>query len=452
MHSQYKHLYALALFLLSIIGLGYLPDQEEFFLFLPLWSIAFLTYGYLYKEGNKVPLPLLVGGAVLARVCLVGAFPNLSDDIFRFIWDGRSMHAGLNPLSALPIDIVGSAAGLNQGLLDFLNSPVYYSIYPPVAQGVYWFSTLWPSDNYMTEVIVMKMILLTAELATLRVLWLLIRSSSHRYQQFVVYAFNPLIILEIMGNVHFEGVMILFLLISIYLLRSNRSISAAIMLAAAIGAKLLPILFVPAIFLFLPTQKRWGFLLTLSLATGLLFLPMISNLPSIHNLVESVSLYINKFEFNAGLYYLLRWWGNIIYGYNMIHLAGPILLLGAGCFILYLAYRVKDKATLSHLITTLFWSYIAYAFATATLHPWYLAIPIALSALTQYRFVMVWSFLIGWTYINYTTTPYQEQLWVVALEYGIVSCFLIWEFNLANLRRYIDPLIPGAIDKGVKSR
>ncbi len=93
------------------------------------------------------------------------------------------------------------------------------------------------------------------------------------------------------------------------------------------------------------------------------------------------------------------------------------------------------------LIGMLYAISIYVVFAT-TIHPWYVIMPLALSMFTNYRYVLVWSSLITLTYINYSYSPYQENLWVVALEYLIVVIFIIIEWRRYKEERWVNNAIP----------
>ena len=117
------------IFIVCIAYLGYVPGQGDFFQIIIPYSVLFGSYLYLVKRCGSFRWLLTL--AVVARFLLIFTVPNLSDDIYRFIWDGRSMHAGLSPYGSLPSDLVGTVDGLDTGLFELLNSPEYYSLYPP---------------------------------------------------------------------------------------------------------------------------------------------------------------------------------------------------------------------------------------------------------------------------------------------------------------------------------
>jgi alpha-1,6-mannosyltransferase len=60
-------------------------------------------------------------------------------------------------------------------------------------------------------------------------------------------------------------------------------------------------------------------------------------------------------------------------------------------------------------------------------HPWYLAIPLILSVFTNYKYVLIWSFTIILSYVAYSNEQFQENLWLVAIEYSLVFLMLGWE-------------------------
>ena len=93
--------------------------------------MAFILYAGLVFSKKNVPL---IPGLILAVVCRIIGFaaePLLSDDYFRFIWDGMVMHEGINPVSHTPSYLVHhpEIAETNQGLYSLLNSKEYYSVY-----------------------------------------------------------------------------------------------------------------------------------------------------------------------------------------------------------------------------------------------------------------------------------------------------------------------------------
>ncbi|CAN5912839.1 DUF2029 domain-containing protein [soil metagenome] len=417
--------YALVLLsFLSYLSLGYLTTRTEFYQLLGLFGLAFAGYYFLLKS----PLPTRqgLGLSLLFRLVLLFAVPALSDDYFRFVWDGRLVVHGESPFAYLPAHYVETGRlqplGLTAELYQNLNSPHYYSVYPPVCQVVFWLAVLFSPDSILGSVVVMRVILLLAEAGTFILGTRLLPLLGLPSRQVLWYALNPLVIVELSGNLHFEALMIFFLLGALYLLLRHRFWLAALSFGLAVGVKLLPLMLLPFLF----GRLRSGpFVLFCTLVGGtvlLLFVPFLS-LEIIGNLLSSVDLYFRKFEFNASFYYLARWLGFQFYGYNPIARLGPLLSLIVLFTTLYLAYRHRQapRILLPHhwlLALTL------YLLLSTTVHPWYLTTLVALAMFTPWRYLMVWSGMVVLSYGAYRTADYEENLWLVALEYAVVLGWL----------------------------
>ena len=156
-----------------------------------------------------------------------------------------------------------------------------------------------------------------------------------------------------------------------------------------------------------------------------LHLPFLNEL-FINNFFSSLRLYFTSFEFNASLYYLVRRIGYIVKGYNIIHTAGKFMALMSLCSILCIAWSFRQKrfTNLPHIMILSFT--IHYALST-TVHPWYIAPLIAFAPFTGYRYVLIWSALIPLSYSAYASSPYHENLYLVAVEYIIMFIVLLFE-------------------------
>jgi hypothetical protein len=409
------------LFIACLIGISFFTERSDFYPLIALYGTGFGLSILAYRNANDRPILLFfIGIAIVSRFVLLFSFPNLSDDIFRFIWDGKLWHSGINPFDALPSDYAknGFPDGLNTELYDQLNSKNYFTIYPPVAQSTFYIATF--TDSFWWNVVIMKSFLFLAELGTIILLYQLIPN-----KKILLYALNPLIIIEIMGNLHFEGVMIFFLLFSFYLLIKEKNNLSAIAFALSIASKLLPLMFLPFLIHQLGWRKSTQYFVIVGSVTLALFYPLLGSF-FIENFGNSLNLYFQKFEFNASLYYALRWIGFKISGFNLIQILGPILAAIVGTTILAKAIKNKN-IDLNDLPKQWLFAITLYLFCTTTVHPWYTALPIVLCLFTNFRYPILWSAVIFLTYINYSYVEYFENLWVVGMEYILVFGYLAWE-------------------------
>jgi len=416
------------LWLVSIVMLAWIPSQKDFHFIAPLVIIGFSSYWYLSMVRRTDKLGWFIALGIVARIAVVGNFPNLSDDVFRFIWDGRVWHAQLHPFAHLPSEIINHSEGLSQVLYDELNSQGYFSIYPPIAQLIFWIATSIEGSTIFTSAIIMKAIHCIFDIGAIYLIYKLLEKLQLEKRWILLYALNPLIIIELVANLHHEGIVIFFMMLMLLLLSNKKVVLAGLAMAGAIATKILPILFCPLIFFYLRGKRRWIFTASTFIASCILFYPLLSDLSIISNISQSADLYLRKFEFNGGLYYLYRAYGYLLYGYNMIHKLGPILMSTSLVSILYIATLPLYKSIKFEKLPLLFMlTYASYVLLSITIHPWYVALLIPLSMFTPYRSPILWSGLILMTYINYSFDPYQEILWVVALEYILVYTYLFYE-------------------------
>lgn len=431
--SQLKHLnFLLALLLyLSLIGLGYFVDQSDFWTMLPFYLVAFTSYVILLIR----PLPprqlgFWIGFAILLRFAQLFHLPNLSDDLYRFIWDGRLWLNGINPFEQLPSYYMTeqiTLQGINEGLYNQLNSPEYYTIYPPIAQLNFVVACWLFPNSIWGSAFVMKLLLFAFECGSIFLILKLLRHWKMPERRILIYGLNPLIVLEITGNLHFEGAMIFFLLLAIWWLAQQKWQLSAVVMSLSIASKLLPLMFLPLLIKRLGWKKSIFYFLVVGGISILLFAPLLSSV-FIQNFGDSLDLYFRKFEFNASTYYFGRWLGFQLKGYNVIGSLGPALASMTLISILAMA-ALEKKPSITQLPVVMLWAISIHLTFTTTVHPWYTALPLVLCSFTNYRFPVVWSGMIFLTYINYSYEVYQENLWIVGLEYLVVWGFLIWEYS-----------------------
>ena len=440
-------------FLFLTYFLGYQLDRTEFTFLSAHLSLFFLLYiaVFHYSQDEKT-IFFFVGIGVLLRFLLIFAFPNLSDDIYRFIWDGHLLIQGINPFDQLPtfyIENTSTIPGITKDLYQQLNSPNYFTIYPPVNQFIFATAAYLSPTSWWGSSVVMKSFLFVMELGSLLLIIQLLRHFKLPLKNVVLYALNPLIIFEIMGNIHFEGAMIFFLLLSIWLIIvKKRLVWSAIAFALSVASKLLPLIFLPFFIARLSQNKRalatpstptalfwfttidWKrnslFFAVLGISLLLLFLPLLSG-AFFSNFGASLNLYFKKFEFNASLYYFFRWVGFQYKGYNVIQSLGPALSIMVLVGILWTMFQ-EQSPNWTNLFNKLLFAITFYLLLAMTIHPWYVALPIVCCLFTNYRFPIVWSGLVFLTYINYSYAAYYENLWIVGIEYVVVSIFALREF------------------------
>ncbi|MEM1408694.1 MAG: hypothetical protein AAGG59_18065 [Bacteroidota bacterium] len=396
------------------------------------FALLFLFYWYTYQKAI-IQWKQLILISLLFRLLLLFSIPNLSDDIYRFIWDGKLLGEGIHPFAHLPSWFVNNdrlPESLDLSLYNRLNSPDYFTIYPPFAQLVFWLSA--HSNSIIGSAVIIRLFIIGAEVISIFFLTKVCESYNIPKKHVLLYALNPLVILELTGNLHLEAFMIAFVVLGIYFYKARKPISAGVVLALAVAAKLVPLVLLPTFLRRLSFKKLILLFSSILIFLIILFWPLYE--PAlVKGMTESISLYFQKFEFNASIYYLVREIGFYVKGYNIIGIAGPWLSMIT--FILIIAIALLANSKKVSTPTTWLWILFTYfAFATIV-HPWYATSLVALSVLTTFRFPIVWSGLIFLSYLGYSETGFKENMLVVILEYGLLYIFMIYELYNALGKR-----------------
>lgn len=432
---------------ISLAGYGYMGYAIGRYETVPLvlvYGTLFLIYLWIVKEVSDKQIQFWIVATFVFRICLLGAVPNLSDDVYRFVWDGRLLASGFHPFAELPVYYLQSGIsvpGIDEPLFNKLNSPGYFTIYPPFAQFIFWLSVKLSPNSILGSIVVMRSLVIAAEMGSILVMCSLLKKFNLPKKNVLIYSLNPLVILELTGNLHFEAFLIFFLLLSIFFIFDKRAIKAALSFSVAVSAKLLPLIFIPLFILRLGWRTAFQFCVIVTLSCVLMLLPL-WDIDIITGFGQSLGLYFGKFEFNASLYYLVREYGFWNKGFNIIQSTGwklglvssiLIVLFAVGSTLILNGRSVKSNKllTIDNRLLTIFpalpWTLCIYFLFTTTLHPWYVTTLLALSVFTRFRFVIVWTGLIFLTYAGYTKEGFSENLWITLTEYLLVFGYLVYE-------------------------
>ena len=426
---------------LLYVYFGYFLDRTEFYTLLILWISLFTCYVYLLRD-KPHSFSKWVGIFILFRMVLLMATPNLSQDFYRFIWDGRLLFEGLNPYLTNPKDFINNSVSVitqSKELIEGMGSlsAGNYTNYPPLHQAAFWLAAVFGQDSILGSVIVMRILIILADIGILFIGRKLLAIVKLPKDLIFWYLLNPFIILEYTGNLHFEPLMLFFLLTSIYLLFLNKWIWSSLVMACAVSVKLIPLLFIPLLFQWFvkePLNRKKGLLglskllaysILVLVVNAVLFAPFFS-FTMLQNYSESVGLWFGVFEFNASFYYLFREIGYWFRGYNEIAIIGKILSVLSIVFILMISFFRKNSSP-KQLLTALLFAISFYYFMSTTVHPWYIGTLVLLAIFTKYRFPFVWSFVLVLSYASYGANTFHEHPWWLLLEYVLVYGTLSYE-------------------------
>ena len=443
---------ALCLSLFGYFFLAYELSREQFLPFFGIYSLLFVVYFWLttnHQSISKKQLYTYLAFAFLFRILFLFAEPQLSDDFWRYLWDGYLQLRGISPYAFTPHDFmaqIGVEDRLLSTIYSQLNSPQYYSVYPPVNQWVFHAAVRCFPDDYKGAVFMLHCIVLLLDCCTILLAISVLKSWRNSSAKILIYALNPLVIVELNGNLHTESTVVFLLISCLYLMMHKRIVGAAVCFGFAAAAKLVPLIFMPLIVGYLKRKKGLLFGLV-ALGVFMAIMGSYIGIDEAMHFKKSLSLYFASFEFNASFYYFLRYllladyweywtyqpyfmgikWVESFIAADLYTYSKRFLQLVLVLTILYQTFGLFIRRTKEQFIHSFMLVYSAYFFLATTVHPWYIC-PLVLGAIfSPLRFVVVWSYLIACTYITYTSPDMQESLVLVFLEYTVVFVWFVHE-------------------------
>ncbi|MBA2297480.1 MAG: DUF2029 domain-containing protein, partial [Actinobacteria bacterium] len=241
-------------------------------------------------------LVLLV--AVTARLVLAVDPPTLSDDAYRYVWDGRVQAAGINPYRFPPRSLELKQLR-DEAIYEQVNRKFAPTIYPPAAQGFFRAAYVVHPDSIRWT----KASLVLVDAVAICLLGLLLVRSGRPPERALLYAWHPLAILEVGHSGHVDVLAVALLLGSLLFTMRGRPVAAGVALA---GAALVKFYALAALVPLLARGRRFGALSGGALAgtVALAYLPFLEVGRRVFGYLPG---YLTEEGFESGSrFYLLR--------------------------------------------------------------------------------------------------------------------------------------------------
>jgi alpha-1,6-mannosyltransferase len=333
---------------LRILGLGNLRDQiPEYLLYFFSVSIFYLLAGFVSSRiEDRTCFVIIVVFALIFRFILLFTSPSLSDDIYRYAWEGYLQTKEINPYLLSPE--APQLIPYRNEIWYSVNNKDVSAIYPPLTQlvnaTVYsLFKSIWG----------FKIVFLIFDGLVSWGILKLLKQDLRNLSNIIFYAWNPLVVIEIAGSGHHDVLVVAMILWSTWFCITHRPGRSVVLLAASILSKLYPLSMVP----FFLRKIRFRYWIWLPLYVLMGYLPY---LKASDRLFSALLYYKEKWRFNGFLFGILA---KHVTSEILVErfLVIAILLLMAFCWI-----RLKD------LKEQLYWLTGGILISVPTLFPWYL--------------------------------------------------------------------------------
>jgi 4-amino-4-deoxy-L-arabinose transferase-like glycosyltransferase len=357
----------------------------------------------------------------------LGMDPLGSDDVYRYVWDGRVQTAGINPYQYAPDD--KALTDLHTARLPSLvNHPDMKTIYFPLNEWIFYLGYHVSGENVWG----FQLLVLLAETLTIIGLFSLMHElgknalrgePSHSPWRVLLYAANPLVILQFSLDAHVDAIGLPFLIFGLLLYYRNRTTFALLLLGLSLLVKPVALVILPI--LFLHERGIINKAKVISLPLAVLFIPFIPYMFNA-NPLEALVTFSKHWFFNGALFSVLF----PLISDNQTTRLWCFAFLAIFLFVLYFSKKpLNEKIVLAVLLLLL---------CSPVVHPWYVAWMIVLLPLAPISSGLAFAGTASLPSITYVT--YQLQgMWkdyplVLVLEYVPVVTML-----LIDLRRKTTP-------------
>ncbi|MGQ0813669.1 MAG: glycosyltransferase 87 family protein [Gemmatimonadota bacterium] len=375
---------ALAVELLALCGIAALGDlRAHVWTFLILFAVAFVAMLIAARQLRELSVPYAAVMAVtlLLRLPMLATQPTLSNDVWRYLHDGRAQVAGVSPYAYAPAAMRTAAfRGPEQSRI---NHPELVTIYPPVAQLAFLTNALLGSS-----LLLWRLLLIGCELLAVG---LLARLGAGR-SNLVLYAWHPLAVIEVAGSAHFEPIGIVLLLGAMLAAERHRSSAAGMLfgLSAAVKFIAAPVLLVSE------HGRNCRVLVVAALTVAMAYLGYFAYFADLA-LLGSLAAFAARWTANASIYAVLAF---VTDGHRARILCATLLV----CVMVLLARSGRASTERAALFI------FALLLLSPVVHPWYALWLLALIPVTGDRTVrnagLIWSGTVVLSYVGWVIAQY----------------------------------------------
>lgn len=349
---------------------------------------------------RRIVLALLAAAAVI-RLLLIPLDPVGSDDLERYIWDGKVQVHGINPYRHAPSDT--ALAHLHSDRLPAaVNHPHMTSVYFPLTQWAFALCYMISAE----EVWAYKALMVAAEAVLVWILWGAAGTFGLSRRFILLYALSPLAILSFSLDGHIDALGLPMLAGGIVLYLSGRKVPGLLLLGLSLCVKPVALVLLPVLFF---AEKDAGARLRavfLPLAPFVLqFLPYISG----PNPFESLFVYTRDWTFNGVVFEAV----NAILQHNQQSRIVCALVLLAGVLAISISRR--------ELPVKVYYAVLFLLLLSPVVHPWYVVWLAALLPLVPRWSGILFAATVSLTVL--TVIEYQvsgvwrQEWWVMGVEY-----------------------------------
>jgi len=370
--------------------------------------LVFAILGWwVRRDLGRVGIGTVLAITVAVQITGLLTFPLTSDDIYRYVWDGRVQLAGIDPYRHVPLDPALNSLRdpflFPPGARPMINRPAVPTIYPPGAQA--WFTLVGAVTAAGWALAALRIGAAAAVVGTTAVIacWL-----GRDRRSALLFGANPLIMIEAANGGHLDSLVALAVSGFAWCAARRRHWLAGLFLGLAASIKLVPLLLVPVLL----RHGRWRTSLT---GVGLTVAGYVPHVLVVGALVLGyLPGYWSEEGYGAGGRFALLAW-----------LPADVRTAVALTIAALLAGIAFWRSGRDPVLVTCTWLYGASFVVATPIYPWY-AMPLLVLAVMARR----WEWLAVWMAV-YVAFVFDHALAVQGVAYGLAMIIVV----AAGLRR-----------------
>lgn len=387
-----------------------------------LIAIFMLLAWYSSPKVNKLnAFKAIFITAIIARLLLVGADIYTSNDVDRYLFDGRIAFEGYDPYSISHDH--PDLAELKAQWQPPEEHAAYVTIYPPLALGLFTFAAATGVEN---AYVVWELMLFFASI-TIVFLSALLLKKLNKLNHIALIALSPILILEAGIGLHIDTFTTLAIVGAIYAWLHKKNALCGVIIALGVLLKLLPIMLLLPLF-FLQKNIKSALILAITcfitVALGYLITITLGLLP-----IGSIGVFFEKWRFASPIFNLLDNFFSVETTIVVLALFASILAAG----IAYFCWCNRNNSQQPSIFIAMQLALAIPLLISPVVFPWYLMALVPLLALAPNIYLLLWLLIMPLTY-EVVSGYVCCNTWVPA-QWPIYLLGILYSFTLIKLTR-----------------
>ena len=344
--------------------------------------------------------------AIAFRITMLFSPATLSDDIFRYVWDGSMQNHGINPYLYPPEG--AEISGFRDEYWSSINNKHIPTIYPPLLQIA--FRVV---DLIAHTPIAMKVFFMLCDLGIIGVVLLMLRLCDLPLNRVLIYAWNPLVLVEFSGSGHNDTLALVLMLAALYAIMKGRDSLSILWLALSFVSKFFSVVLIPSFFTHI--RRIQPFLIFPAVIILLYLLYIDAGM----QLFQGLMVYSDKWRFNDSIFTLA------------LQATGSLTMAKAVIGAIFMAIVLARLLSGEDHLRTAYILVGAYLLLTPTMQVWYMVWIIPFLCFYPNR---AWLLLTGLSMLSYNvliqfiqTGIWREAMWVRYIQYIPFYALLIYD-------------------------